>query len=88
MFRGKRWLLPILYTHFKHVFIINVKQPTSTYKNFYLAVNKLGDTVLQRRHANFSGYPLSIASYGPQFSNYIIKYILKDAESGEEHDAS
>ena len=36
MIRGKRWLLPILYMHFIHIFIISIKQPTSTYKAFTL----------------------------------------------------
>ena len=30
---------------------------------------------------------MSFASYGPSFLNYVIKYILPDAESREEHDA-
>ena len=38
MIRGECWLLPILYMQLMHFFRISMKYPTSTYKNFYLAI--------------------------------------------------
>ena len=88
MIRGKCWLLPIPYTHFMYILVISIiiTYKYIYYKNFTLRI-EVGRYGPIKETADFSGKPTSFASYGPPFSNYVIKDILPDVQSREEHDA-
>ena len=82
MDRGKCWLLLNVYMRFI-IFKISVKLPTSTFKNCYLAV--LYKSLMIRSYKADVVIFWKISALCRFKSAILIKCILPDAESHEEH---